>query len=121
MNVLRKQNKTDVIVKSKKQFHNTKAKMAGLASVLALALPQMASAAASDPGALVGDIIDVVVDIFPFIGAFFIVSGAFKLFLAYRNDQPESQTAAAKDLVIGAVFVVFRVFVWDAIKGSVGL
>lgn len=69
-----------------------------------------------DPGELVKGAIEVVVKMFPYVGAFFIVSGLFKLFLAYRNDQPEAQAGAAKDIVIGAVFVVFAVFAWDPLS-----
>lgn len=73
-------------------------------------------AAPSDPGAVVKAAIGVVVDMFPFVGAFFVVAGIFKLIMAYRNDQPEAQAGAAKDIVIGAVFIVFKVFVWSAIE-----
>lgn len=106
--------------KAKFQLNNVKAKALGISSAIALAMPQIAQAAPSnDPGQIVQKACDVVVGIFPFIGAFFALSGVFKLILAYRNDQPEAQTAAAKDIVIGAVFIAFRVFVWDAIKGVV--
>lgn len=69
-----------------------------------------------DPSTLVKEVINIVVKMFPYVGAFFIVAGLFKLFLAYRNDQPEAQAGAAKDIVIGAVFVVFAVFAWDPIS-----
>ena len=62
-------------------------------------------------------IADLVVDIFPWIGIFFVIAGALKLFLAYRNDQPEAQTGAAKDIVIGVVLIIFRAFAWPAIQG----
>ena len=73
----------------------------------------------SEITSLVKSIIDVIVQIFPFVGAFFIVSGVFKLIQAYRTDQPENQASAAKDIVIGAVFVVFKAFVWDQISKGV--
>ena len=63
------------------------------------------------------NIADLVVGIFPLIGVFLILVGGFKIFMAYRNNQPEEQTSAAKDIVIGAVLIVFRAFVWTAIKG----
>lgn len=66
---------------------------------------------------LVMNIADLVVGIFPLIGVFLILVGGFKIFMAYRNNQPEEQTSAAKDIVIGAVLIVFRAFVWTAIKG----
>lgn len=75
--------------------------------------------AAGDPASVVKAAIGVVVDIFPYIGAFFVVAGVFKLILAYRNDQPEAQAGAAKDIVIGAVFIVFKVFVWSAIEPTI--
>lgn len=87
--------------------------MAVSVSTAMYAASPMSVRAASDPGAVVKAACDVVVDMFPFIGAFFIVAGVFKLILAYRNDQPESQAGAAKDIVIGAVFVVFKTFVWN--------
>lgn len=120
MNVFKRQDRENgVIARSKNRFNDTKVKIAGIASAVALALPQMASAAAGDPGAVVKAAIDVVVKIFPFVGAFFVVAGIFKLILAYRNDQPESQTAAAKDIVIGAVFIAFATFVWPAFSGLI--
>lgn len=70
----------------------------------------------NDPSKLVEEAIGVVVKMFPFVGGFFIVAGLFKLIMAYRNDQPEAQAGAAKDIVIGAVFVVFATFAWDPIK-----
>lgn len=97
----------------------TKNMLTGAAMTAATAVPGIVNAAGNDPGALVNGILDVVVGIFPFIGAFFVVAGVFKLIMAYRNDQPEAQTSAAKDIVIGAVFIVFRVFVWQAVKGFI--
>lgn len=64
----------------------------------------------------VSGIVEIVVDIFPWIGIFFVIAGALKLFLAYRNDQPEAQTGAAKDIVIGVVLIVFRAFAWEPIS-----
>lgn len=69
-----------------------------------------------DAGGIVAGIAEIVVDIFPLIGIFFVIAGAFKLIMAYRNNQPEDQTSAAKDIVIGAVFIVFRLFVWTTLK-----
>jgi len=69
----------------------------------------------------IGTIIDTVVKIFPFVGFFFAVSGVFKLVMAYRNDQPESQSAAAKDIVIGVVLIVFASFIWEPISAALGL
>lgn len=65
---------------------------------------------------IVNACIEIVVDIFPFVGAFFVIAGVFKLILAYRNDQPEAQAGAAKDIVIGAVFIAFKLFVWGSLS-----
>ena len=72
----------------------------------------------ADATNLVLTIVNTVVGFFPLIGVFFVVAGVFKLILAYRSDNPEGQTAAAKDIVIGAVFIVFTV-VWNPIKGAI--
>lgn len=69
---------------------------------------------------IVVNIAEMVVNIFPLIGVFFVIAGAFKLINAYRNDQPEQQSAAAKDIVIGAVFLAFRAFAWPALSGIIG-
>lgn len=95
------------------------------ASVLAMAVltpllnsvnAYAAGSGTKDAGSIVEGIIDVVVTIFPLIGGFFVVAGVFKLIMAYRNNQPEDQSSAAKDIVIGAVFIVFWAFVWTPIK-----
>lgn len=67
---------------------------------------------------LVQKSLEAIIDIFPWIGAFFVVAGGFKLVMAYRNDQPEAQTSAAKDIVIGAVFLAFKFLFWDAFMKS---
>lgn len=99
---------------------SVRAGAAALAAAAACAgVPLPGLAAGSDPATVVKAVIDVVVKIFPYVGAFFVVSGVFKLILAYRNDQPEAQAGAAKDVVIGAVFIVFAVFVWEPISAVV--
>lgn len=105
--------------KIKSKLVNAKQRLEMLATsvALAVAIAPTSVSAAGDPGAIVKAACDVVVDMFPFIGAFFVVAGVFKLILAYRNDQPEAQAGAAKDIVIGAVFIVFKTFVWGAISG----
>ena len=60
-------------------------------------------------------IADVVTYIFPLMGAFFTLSGLIKWVMAYRSDQPEQQASAAKEIVIGIVCVVFRVFLWSPV------
>ncbi len=93
-----------------------KVKIVASTALLSTAMVNSGVVCASDPGAVVKAAIGVVVDMFPFVGAFFVVAGVFKLIMAYRNDQPEAQAGAAKDIVIGAVFIVFKVFVWGAIE-----
>ena len=87
-------------------------------AALACAMPTNVSAA-DNPSTIVKAACDVVVKMFPYIGSFFILAGVFKLILAYRNDQPEAQASAAKDIVIGAVFVVFATFVWPSFSGII--
>ena len=100
-----------------------KATLTAAATATALATPMIASAggtatAATQAKDKVVGIVEIVVDIFPLIGLFFVVAGGFKLVMAYRNDQPEAQTSAAKDIVIGVVLVLFRVFAWPAIRNA---
>ena len=98
-----------------------KTRVAITTTFLALTAPGVPMIAYCDgnPAAIVKGICDVIVKIFPYVGAFFIISGVFKMIMAYRQDNPEAIAGAAKDIVIGAVFVVFKVFVWDAISGLI--
>ena len=64
---------------------------------------------------LVVKILDIVVNIFILMGAFFVVSGIYKLVMAYKDNQPEQQNTAIRDIVIGVVMVVFRLFLWNPI------
>lgn len=112
--------KNGIVEKFKMKFANAKTQIEVAASGLALATATAPMAVkADDPASLVLACIDVVVKMFPYIGAFFIVAGVFKLILAYRNDQPEAQAGAAKDIVIGAVFIVFKTFIWASISGKI--
>ena len=106
-------------IKSKLVNAKQRLEMLATSAALAVATAPTSVQAADGPGDLVLKAIDVVVDMFPFIGAFFVVAGVFKLILAYRNDQPEAQAGAAKDIVIGAVFIVFKTFVWGKLSGSI--
>lgn len=81
--------------------------------------PFAANAKASSAEDAVLQIAELVVNIFPLIGVFFVIAGGFKIFMAYRNNQPEEQTSAAKDIVIGAVLILFRAFAWPTIKGII--
>ncbi len=55
--------------------------------------------------------------IFPLVGGVLVLLGVFKLVMAIRNDQPESQASAARDIVIGAVMVAFGLIFWGPISG----
>ena len=112
--------------KASKHINNAKLKALIASNAVMCALPQIAMATnetatgtKKNAKALVKAAIGVVVDIFPLIGGFFVVSGGFKLVMAYRGDNPEAQTGAAKDIVIGAVLIAFKVFVWKALKGYI--
>lgn len=96
------------------KMHLAKAKLGILAATAMTAAPTMVHAGATkgDATNIIFKIVDAVVGIFPFIGIFFIVSGVFKLVMAYRNDQPEAQAGAAKDIVIGVVFIAFKAMMW---------
>ena len=65
------------------------------------------------------EIADIVTYIFPLMGAFFTLSGLIKWVMAYRSDQPEQQASAAKEIVIGIVCVVFRVFLWAPVANVI--
>lgn len=102
----------------------TRMKMVGLTTTVMIAMPQMAMAGDPPPKnpfnnesaeSAVQDILGKVIDVFPLVGIFFIAAGGFKLIMAYRSDQPEGQSAAAKDIAIGAVFIAFRAMIWPAI------
>lgn len=107
------------------KMHLAKAKLGILAATTMTATPTMVHADATKGQAtkLIFTIVDKVVGIFPFIGIFFVVAGGFKLIMAYRNDQPEAQAGAAKDIVIGVVFIAFKVLFWtfsDQIEAMLG-
>lgn len=101
-----------------------RARIAVLSSAIMMNAPLIANAQDLGPAdtdgaeSIVLSMVSLVVDIFPLIGIFFVVAGVFKLIMAYRSDNPEGQTAAAKDIVIGAIFLIFRAFAWPAIKSA---
>ena len=98
----------------------TKIDITAMSAAAALACTMPVNVYAGEgPSAIVEAACGVVVKMFPYIGSFFILAGVFKLILAYRNDQPEAQASAAKDIVIGAVFVVFATFVWPSFSGII--
>lgn len=110
-----------ITTKVAKKIELFKKSAVGLALTYAMSNMSLAVAHAED-GALgsketsrnlVQSSLEAIINIFPWVGAFFVVAGGFKLVMAYRNDQPEAQTSAAKDIVIGAVFLAFKLLFWD--------
>lgn len=121
--------KNEIGKKIAQKVYGLRAKAAGLSAMAAIAMSDIAVRAqdvagggtgGNDAKSMVNKIAEIVVDIFPLVGIFFVISGVFKLIMAYRNDQPEGQAAAAKDIVIGVVFIVFRAFAWPAVSGVIG-
>jgi hypothetical protein len=99
-----------------------KASLAAFTTGVALeatGIPVFAAGGSTDANGSVLEIADMIINIFPLIGVFFVIAGAFKLFMAYRGNNPEDQSGAAKDIVIGAVFIAFRIFAWPTIKGII--
>ena len=96
----------------------TKIGLASTAVAMAMANPYGLLASNDKASGIVKGIAGTVIMIFPLVGIFFVIAGVFKLVLAYRNDQPESQTAAAKDIVIGAVLIGFSI-IWDVVSGLI--
>lgn len=78
-----------------------------------------AGSGATDPTATVETVMDYVVLIFPLIGVPLVLVGAFKAFMAYRSNQPEEYSAAAKDVAIGSVMIAFQVFIWRGLKSVI--
>lgn len=100
-----------------------KASLAAFTTGVALeatGIPVFAAGGSTDANGSILELADMLINIFPLIGVFFVIAGAFKLFMAYRGNNPEDQSGAAKDIVIGAVFIAFRVFAWPAIKSVIG-
>lgn len=64
------------------------------------------------PGIIVS-IIDQIITLFPAVGVVIALVGAFKLFMAFRNDQPDSYSNAVKDIVIGALLIGFEKLIWS--------
>lgn len=66
------------------------------------------------------NILDNIVSFFPVAGVIFLFMGGFKLIQAIRADNnPEGISAAIKDFIVGALFIVFDVVVWNVLKGLI--
>lgn len=73
------------------------------------------NAYAKSPNAsnIIVSIIDQIITLFPAIGVVIALVGAFKLFMAFRNDQPDAYSNAVKDIVIGVLLITFKMFIWS--------
>ena len=92
-----------------------------IASTLMIAANNTVTAAnsATTPTASIVAILDKVIELFPAIGIVLIIVGAFKLFMAFRNDQPDAYGGAAKDMVIGIVCIIFKTFIWPTLTKQI--
>lgn len=80
----------------------------------------MAYAAGQSPKAMILSIVDKIVTLFPAIGVVLVAVGVIRLVLAFRGNNPEGYSDAAKDAVIGVALIVFDTFFWDGIKKVIG-
>lgn len=103
----------------KKMISTANVKLQGLVlafGTLAISSPVVMAAGGSSAENIAKVALDAIVNLLPLIGLFIVLVGAYKLISGFRNDNnPEAISAGAKDLVIGAALVAFRIFIWDAI------
>ena len=92
--------------------------LASIAIATAATCP-IATYAADTATGKVLTLLGVIIDVFPAIGIVLALVGAFKLFMAFRNDQPDAYSGAAKDIVIGIILIVFKTVVWPTLSGLV--
>ena len=88
------------------------------ANGLAMAIFANPAVHAASNGAANAKMTAVLDQIIPYVGAIGIpiaCVGAFKLIMAFRNDQGDAVPAAARDLAIGVVLILFSV-IWGAIS-----
>lgn len=86
-----------------------KAEIIGAANALALAVMTNPVVSAGDGGAK-NTMVNLIKTILPYlavIGLPIALMGAFKLIMAFRNDQGDAVPAAARDLAIGIVITLF--------------
>lgn len=96
-----------------------KAEIIGAANALALAVMANPVVSAGDGGAK-GTMVKLITTILPYlavIGLPIALMGAFKLIMAFRNDQGDAVPAAARDLAIGIVITLFGT-IGGAVLGS---
>lgn len=106
-----------------KNFSYTMAKVRGVCMAVALspATAMIAKAATnteSNTTNAVLTILGTLITVMAFIGVAFMVMGAVKWISAYREQNPEGQATAAKDLGVGAVMLVFKVVLWSSIENA---
>ena len=54
------------------------------------------------------------------VGVLMVIAGGVKLVLAYRNDQPEQQSGAARDIIIGIAFTLAGTLIVGPLKTIIG-
>lgn len=95
------------------------AKTSIVAGANGLAMAILASPAVhASNGAANAKMTAVLDQIIPYVGAIGIpiaCVGAFKLIMAFRNDQGDAVPAAARDLAIGVVLILFSA-IWGAVS-----
>lgn len=91
----------------------------GTAVTIAMATMPFTTYAANQAVTKVMQLLEVIIDVFPAIGIGIALIGAFKLFMAFRNDQPDAYSGAIKDVVIGVVLIAFKLLIWPALTAMV--
>lgn len=86
----------------------------GLASAVAVA-PTVN--AAGDGTATMMNVLGQIIPYVGIIGIPIVAVGAFKLVMAFRNDQGDAVPGAARDIAIGIVLIAFSI-IWSAISGA---
>ena len=61
----------------------------------------------------------VIVNAIALMGGIFVLIGAYKIIMAFKDNQPEQQATGIREVVIGAILISFRLFVWNSIKGVI--
>lgn len=65
-------------------------------------VPTVEITSGTDPTTMIGKALGLVLVFAEYIGAFLFIYGAFMLFLAMKNDEPESKSRAIMTMVAGA-------------------
>lgn len=75
-------------------------------------------ASAIDGSDKVKEVINQVMELFPWIGVIFAVWGGMKIILALRNDgNPEAINGGARDLIVGIALILFKALFGSTIVG----